>query len=389
MIRLHCTSLTKNRKFACWKGWASALLALSLLAPLVLLGGCTAAPVTPTPTPAASPLPGSQGLTEDEIATLSSLEKLDEAPLYSMRYYGAYAAQAAAPAEAGALATTAERPAEACPLLWGCSLFAALGGHDGGSGHSDGTAVPLLYGRNFDWNASPALLLYTDPPDGYASLAMVDIEYLGFSGSQADNLLGLPLNLRRALLNAPALPFDGMNEKGVAVGMAAVSAGNMRADPEKSTIGELAVIREILDHAGTVDEAVAILGSYNIDMSEVPIHYLIASAAGDAALVEFYQGKMHVLRSGADWQAATNFLVTATNGQPQGQCPRYDRLSQRLQETGGKLTIQQALDLLAEVAQGNTQWSVVYDMTSGSASIVMGRKYAGGVHTVQLSQPGR
>ena len=52
-----------------------------------------------------------------------------------------------------------------------CSLFAALGDPEN-----------RLFGRNFDWRYSPALLLFTDRPagGGYASVSMVDIAYLGF-----------------------------------------------------------------------------------------------------------------------------------------------------------------------------------------------------------------
>ncbi len=78
---------------------------------------------------------------------------------------------------------------------------------------------------------------------------MVDIEYLGFGGSRAASLINLPLNERQALLNSPALPFDGMNEQGLAIGMAAVPPGEMLHDPDKKTIDQLAVMREILDHA--------------------------------------------------------------------------------------------------------------------------------------------
>ena len=39
----------------------------------------------------------------------------------------------------------------------------------------------MFYGRNFDWEFSPALLLFTDPPDGYASVSMVDLTFLGIS----------------------------------------------------------------------------------------------------------------------------------------------------------------------------------------------------------------
>jgi penicillin V acylase-like amidase (Ntn superfamily) len=70
-----------------------------------------------------------------------------------------------------------------------------------------------LLGRNFDWEDHPALLLYTDPPDRYASVSMVDISYLGYAKSDA------PEENPGGLLRSPLLPFDGMNEKGLAVGM--------------------------------------------------------------------------------------------------------------------------------------------------------------------------
>jgi predicted choloylglycine hydrolase len=177
-----------------------------------------------------------------------------------------------------------------------------------------------------------------------------------------------------------------MNEKGLVVGMAAVPDGNMRPDPNKQTVDQLVIIREILDHAATVDEAVELLVRYNIDMSEVPIHYLIASAAGDSALVEFYRGEMQVFRNKVAWQQATNFLVAATDGNTKGQCPRYDRIGQGLSSVEGRLSAQDALDLLAQVSQEGTQWSVVYNLTSGEIQIVMGRGYQGPIHTLHLEQ---
>jgi len=352
-----------------------------LILAFVVLAGCTHAPYTPapsTPAPLATPTlpPGEPALSDDEIATLGSLEQLDDFPLYTMHYAGAYPGPTL-------IAAGGLRPADSAAIVtpWGCSLFAALGEPKG-----------RLYGRNFDWRFSPALLLFTDPPDGYASVSMVDIEYLGFGGDQAASLLDLPLDQRRALLETPAWPFDGMNERGLAIGMAAVPPGEMQPDPNKKTTDQLGIMREILDHAGTVDEAVDILGSFNVDMGSVPVHYLIASSAGDSALVEFYQGEMLVFRNEDPWQLATNFLIASVAGRTQGQCPRYDIISQRLQETAGRLNIQDALSLLSNVSQGgpqaqsSTQWSVVYDMTRGDVNIVMGRKYGEKVHTIHLGR---
>jgi hypothetical protein len=313
-------------------------------------------PATPTD---AAPIPSKlAGLTEDQIATLQSLEQVDDYPLYTMHYYGAYDSQVSLPGSREEVMNLGLR------LPWACSLFAALGDGDG-----------MLFGRNFDWMFSPALLLFADPPDGYASVSMVDIGYLGFEEGRAHGLTDLPLGERRALLDAPSIPFDGMNERGLAVGMAAVPPGGMPRDPGKETIGSVEVIREILDHASTVDEAVAILQSYNVTMEEVPLHYLIADRSGRSVLVEFYEGKVVVTPNEGRWHLATNFLRASAGESAQGQCWRYDRIDKRLGEAGGRIAPQEAMQLLADVSQGNTQWSIVYGMSTGEITVTMARQY--------------
>ena len=192
-----------------------------------------------------------------ETATLNSLRQVNDWPLYVMHYRGAYA-----PASEGRAADAGQAPAadrsESGPA-WACSLFAALG-----------DPANRLYGRNFDWQHSPAVLLFTDPPGGYASVSMVDVAYLGYTGDGAQGLDERPLTDLRPLLNAPYLPFDGMNERGLAIGMAAVSPGGMAVDPDKETRDSLAVMREILDRAADVDEGLAILDRYNIDFGGGP-----------------------------------------------------------------------------------------------------------------------
>jgi hypothetical protein len=343
------------------------IITLALI--LGLLVGCSAPAVTPTPVPTApttvpTPTSRADGLSHEEAATLSSLEQVDDYPLYTMRYYGAYDQRVSS-------AETAALPA------WACSLFAALGDAD----HK-------LYGRNFDWEYSPALLLFTDPPDGYASVSMVDIAYFGFEGAKAGTITDLPLIEREALLYTPLWPFDGMNEHGLAVGMAAVPPGDMRPDPNKETIGSLRVIREMLDHASNVDEALAILQSYNIDFEGgPPLHYLMADLSGRSLLVEFYQGEMVVIPNETPWHQATNFLRASVGESAEGECWRYDKISQRLTEAEGQLTMQDAMDLLSDVSQGVTQWSVVYGMSTGDVNVTMGQKYDN-VHTFQLSFAG-
>ena len=336
----------------------------------------TAPVLSPSPPPTAVPTaePRADGLSEEEAATLGSLEKVDDYPLYTMRYYGSYEERLASTRSGRwpvSLGRTASSPA------WACSLFAALGDPD-----------HMLYGRNFDWDYSPAVLLFTDPPDGYASVSMVDIAYFGFEGAQVVALADLPLTERRALLDAPRLPFDGMNERGLVVGMAAVPTGHVQPDPNKETTGSLRVIRKMLDGAANVDEAVAILQSYNVDFEGgPPLHYLIADPSARAVLVEFHEGEMTLIPNDTPWHLATNFLRTAAGESAQGECWRYDRLSQRLTEAAGRMTTQGAVDLLADVSQEGTQWSVVYGISAGDVHVTMGQAYDT-VHTFHLDLAG-
>jgi hypothetical protein len=356
--------------------WLHVHLAFALL----LLAGCAAPTVQPTlapptpfsqlsvPTPTSTSQPPSRvdGLSEQDAATLDSLKKVDDYPLYTMHYPGSYDRRASSD---GILRLTRA----SVPPTWACSLFAAMG-----------DANDMLYGRNFDWEYSPAVLLFTSPPDGYASVSMVDIAYLGFSGSSATTLTEQPPAERRALLNAPLLPFDGMNERGLVVGMAAVPPGDMKPDPSKETLDSLRVIRMMLDQAGSVDEAVAILQRYNINMEGgPPLHYLIADRSGRATLVEFYQGKIVLMPNDKPWHLATNFLRSAVGENPQGQCWRYDKIFSRLTQVGGQLNGQEASSLLADVAQESTQWSILYEMSTGDVKVSMGRRYSN-VHTFHL-----
>ena len=332
------------------------------VAALCLLAACGSGSTTPAGAPinipapfaapaTAAPTSRSDGLSDDEVRTLTSLAKVDDYPLYTMHYYGAYSQRS----------SSIERNTDSA---WACSLFAALG-----------DASNLLYGRNFDWDYSPALLVFTAPPDGHATVSMVDIAYLGFAGDRATRLLDLSLTERRPLLNALSIPFDGMNERGLVVGMAAVPPGQMRPSPDKPTIGSLGVIRRMLDRASTVDEAVTIMQSYNIDFEGgPPIHYLIADRSGRAVLVEFYQGKLVIIPNESPWHLATNFIRASVES-ADGQCWRYDAISQRLAETQGRLTTQEAVALLERVSQKNTQWSIVYGLSTGDVTVTMGRQY--------------
>lgn len=308
-----------------------------------------------------SPTEDTGGLSSDAIATLRSLEKLDDYPFYEMHFSGEY-----------------NYPRTGSTWLgrsdFSCSLFAALG--DSGS---------MVYGRNFDWDFSPALLLYTDPPDGYASASMVDLTFLGIDPNIAKTLSDLPLVKRNALLTAPSMPFDGMNEYGLTIAMAAVPdefEDDASYDPTKPSIGSIDIIRQILDHAKNVDEAVAIFEQHNINFGGgPPIHYLLADPSGKAVLIEFFHGEMILIPNDAPWHLATNHMRCIAVGD--GGCWRYETISDQLTELDGQLDPSAGMQLLSEVRQDSTQWSAVYNMTNGDINVVIAGSYDS-VYSFQL-----
>jgi hypothetical protein len=302
--------------------------------------------------------------TQAEITSLNSLQKVDEYPLFVMHYQGPLRETTLSALEANVVPRSNFENINPTPL-WACSLFTALADPQSG-----------VFGRNFDWEFSPALLLFTDPPDGFASVSMVDLAYF-FDASIVSHLMDLNLSDRRPLLNTPLMPFDGLNEKGLAIGTAAVPHSPTPSDPNNKSVGSLRIIRMILDNAASVEEALTIMRNVNILWNGgPPLHYLIADASGKAALVEFIAGEMEVLYNTSPWHQATNFLLSNYRGSVDGICNRYDVITERLQEEQGDLSLEEALELLADVSQSSTQWSIVYQLSTGRISLAMGRSYS-------------
>ena len=299
----------------------------------------------------------------DEYITLASLEKVTDFPLYVMRYQGDYGFSEFIDSASAQHSLELHLPAEQ-EEPWACTGFAAL------SPQGD-----KVFGRNFDWQRHPALLLFTQPSDGFASVSMVDISYLGYTQHQTE------WQNRRDLLEAPYWPFDGMNSAGLAVGMMAVPEADSASDPAKPTLNELQVMRLLLDRAANVTEALDLLAGVNIDFGDaVPLHYFIADSSGKSAVVEFVGGEMRILPNAVPWQVSTNFLISEE--QPRGansSCWRYNLAYQVLQQAGGSLSDEAAMTLLKDVSQGGdypTIWSVVYNLSARAIHLAAGGDYA-------------
>lgn len=286
---------------------------------------------------------------------LGLLRKLDAFPLYEFRYeadydLGTMLGAGTSPETRGSEASAAVRPGMAC------SCFAAsdLDGH-------------RVMGRNFDWDRDPVLVLLTSPAHGHASMALVDIRYLGYSAASP------PEDNPARLEDAPALPFDGANDAGLAVGMMAVPHAEGMGDEARPVVDDLGFIRLLLDRAGNVGEAMALAASCNVRFSSVPLHYFVADRSGASVVIEFSGGRAVFFRGKEGWQVSTNFLFSdVAEERRASECRRYARATEVLAASRGRVD---PLALLSGLSQPSTLWSSVYDLRDGTLELALGRSW--------------
>ena len=207
------------------------------------------------------------------------------------------------------------------------------------------------------------------PMDGYKSISMVSLDFLEIN----ENKLGWSEHVK--LLITPYLIQDGMNEYGLGVAVTGAPCRIGANLPNVPKINSSSAMRIILDEAKSVDEALLILEKFDLYFQNVCGHHLLADVSGNAAVVEYIDGDMIITRTEHPWQIATNFLMNEY--QPvadEGPCWRYRKIAEILGQHHGKITSQKAMQVLESIST-RTIWSVVYNLTTGSVEISLGRNY--------------
>ena len=235
-----------------------------------------------------------------------------------------------------------------------------------------------LFGRNLDNQETDLAVVKTAPKDGYRSVSVVNLSFLGYSKAHTP----AKLKDRVVAMGAPYFPLDGINEKGLAVGVLQLQADATNQNTEKADVDTTLAIRILLDRAANVEEAVALLRQYDMHASAGGCyHFQIADATGRRVVVEYIGNEMVVLEKQNGFLAATNFYLSDVpfDYEPQGM-DRYDGMKETLTEKGCVLTAEEAMALLQKVAltgtapdeQGrsySTQWSSVYDLTDPALTL--------------------
>jgi hypothetical protein len=353
----------KRARWKRWLMWAIVLLVVAI--------GCAALVV------------------KDHVRTLWSLRRVPNTNLYVMDYYGSYHMDEIRThginlADPGESCLAALVPDIVLPLArWAREAYEPETIEtvpDAPPDHCSTAVVrtadgKVLFGRNFDWKHDACLILKVHGGDAMSSVAVIDIAYLGLDRADLDKT---SLWERVPLLFAPYYLEDGMNQYGVAVSEMYMPDAKTPCDAAKPHITSGTVLRLIVDHAKSTDEAIAILKDYNVHFGEVPVHLLIADATGDSAVVEFIDGDVKVTRTGENWQVCTNHRIWGkTEEENDESCQRYRTLSDWLAELGGMAAPPDVMNIMALAAAKNgTMWTSVYDLTTGEFRVAYRRQFA-------------
>jgi len=302
-----------------------------------------------------------------EIASMSSVRQMGATDLFAMQYKADYGLdtflEVGASSDADLVVFMSQRLLKGIPLKFdlpdlGCSTFLAK--------TPDGE---YIFGRNFDNKDTPVLMLTTTPKNGYASISVVNLSFIGYSsGYLPDKFLN-----RILLLAAPYAPLDGVNEKGLAIGVLQIDTVPTHQNTGKTDITTTSAIRMILDKAASVDEALDLLQQFDMCSSAGGCyHFQIADASGRSVIVEYIEDEFTVIEG----DCATNFLLAPGDWYNFGGGQnRYEILEKTLEENSGVLSAQEGMDLLAAVQQNSTQWSVVYNLTKKTAELCLHKDY--------------
>lgn len=318
----------------------------------------------------------------NEIRTVNSIEKIDDYGFYTMEYAGDYGfddfLKVGASNDKELIEFVTKKLLRGLPISinepdLSCTTFNAQ--------TPDKT---YIFARNFDMDYSPAMIVHTKPLNGYESISMVNLAFLGYK----ENYMPDQFSNRLIALAAPYLPLDGVNEKGLAVGVLLLPDKPTLQQSKKIDINSTTAIRMLLDKAATVEDAVVLLQKYDMrDSADSCFHYQIADAAGHSVIVEYIDNKIQVLKPIDAWQACTNFYLSPGEKYNLGEGQdRYEIVMTGLKEKNGIITPKDAMNLLqtAKLKDAldeksgimyNTQWSAVYNNSRESVELCIGQNY--------------
>ncbi|MFT3680449.1 MAG: linear amide C-N hydrolase [Ferruginibacter sp.] len=229
----------------------------------------------------------------------------------------------------------------------------------------------FVFGRNYDWITGAGMVCTNLKGLYKTSLSKEQtIDWISKYGSITFNQYG------------KEFPTGGMNEKGLVVELMWLNGSVYPAADKRPALNLLQWIQYQLDNNATVEEIIKTDKKIRIAIDNPPCHFLVADVFGNAATIEFINGKL-VVHTGKDlrFPVLTNNTykesvraadsVAVTKGSDfafedyslQRFATACTMVNDFQQSKINKPVITYAFDILKKVeAPRYTKWSIVYDM---------------------------
>jgi hypothetical protein len=222
----------------------------------------------------------------------------------------------------------------------------------------------VVIGRNWDnQNVGSIIVSYYKPDKGYSSVSFLRAIDLGFP-LNVDLVKMAKTPLGEKLLVAPFYAYDGMNEQGLCVMVTGINSANVSPEEGKESLFIGYIVRKLLDNSKTVDEAVKLVENYipfDITPAEINCHFLVSDANGKSVILEYIDNEWKKIYSDTKWQLMTNKVIyNVPDSTLREKCWRYKSMSSTLDKNNGQVTWLQGIQILKDVSQEGTTWSVIY-----------------------------
>lgn len=227
----------------------------------------------------------------------------------------------------------------------------------------------MVFGRNYDWVAGTGMVLTNQRGLLKSSFKVPDgrsISWISKYGSLSFNQYG------------KEFPTGGMNEKGLVVELMWLDETIYPKADDRPAIGVLQWVQYQLDNSASVEEVIASDKLLRVTATSTPLHYLVADAAGNAATIEFLNGRMVVHKgnelpfpvlTNSVYENSVQYARQDGPVEGNGSLERFARACQMVEKYKSNLVsaplVDHSFNILHSLSQGSyTRWSIVYDITN-------------------------
>ncbi len=246
------------------------------------------------------------------------------------------------------------------------------------------TEKNILIGKNLDWAVGDGFIVKNIVGSQKQALVVSDKEpviWFAKYGSITFNQFGKDF------------PLGGMNEKGLVIEELSYSPTKYPSSENLKSINEFQWIQYQLDNYSTTDEVIANLDNLQISKLMFGLHYIVCDNSSNMAIIEFINGKTYYysdeeisipILSNNSYRNSLNYLQKHKGfggdkiiSNKSGSQERFIRVANMLKYH------QDAFTILDSVKQVDTQWSIVYDITT--KSIYYKTKHNSNIQSIHLN----